>query len=80
MTSDPLDRVGLQNLFESLSQQVKRKKVQPIGEKECEQVKKEVIAYLDEFVNAVGDQSDAIAFVEQHKNNIQKENKTNKEK
>jgi hypothetical protein len=47
---------------------VKRKKVQPIGEKECEQVKKEVIAYLDEFVNAIGDQSDAIAYVKQNTN------------
>lgn len=46
---------------------MKRKKVQPVGEKECEQVKKEVIAYLDEFVNAVGDQSDAIAYVKQNK-------------
>ena len=68
MTSDPSDRVGLQNLFESLSQQVKRKKVQPVSKKECEQVKKEVIAYLDEFVNAVGDQSDAIAYVKQYSN------------
>ena len=68
MICDPSDRVGLQNLFESLSQQVKRKKVQPIGEKECEQIKKEVIAYLDKFVDAVGDQSDAIAYVKQYAN------------
>ena len=54
--------------------------VQPVDEKELYSIKKEVNAYLDKFVEAVGDQSDAIAFVEQHKNNIQKENKTNKEK
>ncbi|OWV26602.1 hypothetical protein B7988_05430 [Fibrobacter sp. UWB1] len=68
MTSDPSDRVGLQNLFESLSQQVKRKNVQAISKKECEQIKKEVIAYLDEFVNAIGDQADAIAYVKQYSN------------
>jgi len=47
---------------------VKRKKVQPVGEKECEQVKKEVIAYLDEFIKCVGDQSEAIAYVKQNTN------------
>ena len=78
--SDPTDRVGLQNLFESLCFNTKRYMVQPVDEKELYSIKKEVNAYLDKFVEAVGDQSDAIAFVEQHKNNIQKENKTNKEK
>ena len=75
---NPSDRVGLQNLFESLSQQVKRKKVQPVGKKECEQIKKEVIAYLDAFVNAVGDQTEAREFVEQHKDEVISETKTNK--
>ncbi|WP_170930539.1 hypothetical protein [Fibrobacter sp. UWB1] len=47
---------------------MKRKNVQAISKKECEQIKKEVIAYLDEFVNAIGDQADAIAYVKQYSN------------
>ena len=64
------DRCGLQHLFVSLCQQTKRKSVQPVDKKECEQIKKEVIAYLDAFVNAVGDQTKAREFVEQHKDEV----------
>ena len=63
---DPENRVGLQNLFESLSQQVKRKNVQKIDAKALEEIKGEVNAYLDEFIKCVGDQSDAIAYVKQN--------------
>ena len=66
---DPENRVGLQNLFESLSQQVKRKNVQKIDAKALEEIKGEVNAYLDEFIKCVGDQSEAIAFIEKHNKN-----------
>ena len=36
----------------------------------CEQCKKEVLGFLEEFIKAIGDQSNARAFVEKY--NIQK--------
>ena len=61
--SDPKDRAGLQNLFESISQQIKRRNISSVNNEECEQYKKEVLNYLEEFIKAVGDQSNARAFV-----------------
>jgi len=68
--SDPKDRTGLQNLFESISLQTKRRNVSSVNNEECEQCKKEVLGFLEEFIKAIGDQSNARAFVEKY--NIQK--------
>ena len=70
MNNDPKDRVGLQNLFESISQQIKRRNISSVNNEECEQYKKEVLGFLEEFIKTIGDQSNARAFVEKY--NIQK--------
>lgn len=68
--SDPKDRAGLQNFFESISQQTMRRNISSVNDEECEQCKKEVLDYLGKFIKAIGDQSNARAFVEKY--NIQK--------
>jgi len=66
--SDSKDRAGLQNLFESISQQIKRRNISSVNNEECEQCKKEVLGFLEEFIKAIGDQSNARAFVLNHSN------------
>ena len=66
-TRDKEDRVGLQNLFESLSKNVKRNSIKAVDVKELDRIRKDIESYLDKFVSTISDQTDARNYVENYK-------------